>query len=270
MIDAALERFLLSFLDPKTLFGMMFYGVVFLVAAAFFARAVGSLVNRALEHDKHGRIDRTTAVFSAQLVQVAIFVIALTLYAETVPILGKLGTALLAGVSIASIVVGLAAQPTLGNMIAGFTILLYRPFQLGDEIEVASPDGLQTGTIENLTLGYTIVKTRDNRRLVIPNSVMASQVTFNLTLHDTRKIVAVSILVDRAADLDKVRERLMAIAQSNPDVESIVETHVAALEAKGVRFEMRVWCGDSASARRAESSLLEQIKRDPDIPLKFE
>ena len=82
--------------------------------------------------------------------------------------------------SVASVLVGLAAQSTLGNMIAGLSLLMYRPFQIGDSVQLTVPVGVQTGTIEDLTLGYTVIKTQANQEIVVPNSVMASQAIIKL------------------------------------------------------------------------------------------
>ena len=103
-----------------------------------------------------------------------------------IPALRALGTGLLTGASVASVIVGLAAQSTLGNLIAGFALLLYRPFQLQDVVQVTAPGGPETGVVEDLTLGYTILRTPDNRRIVVPNNTMASGVMVNLTAADDR------------------------------------------------------------------------------------
>ena len=104
-----------------------------------------------------------------------IWVLAVILYANVIPELHAFGTALLAGASVASVLVGLAAQSTLGNMIAGLSLLMYRPFQIGDSVQLTVPAGVQTGKIEDLTLGYTVIKTQENNEIVVPTSVMASQ-----------------------------------------------------------------------------------------------
>lgn len=108
------------------------------------------------------------------------YLCALVLYAHLIPVLRQLGTALLTGVSVASVVIGLAAQNTLGNVIAGFSLLLYRPVRIGDRVQVAGPSGPCIGTIESLSLGYTIIRVEDGRKIIVPNSTMASQVTVNL------------------------------------------------------------------------------------------
>jgi len=68
-----------------------------------------------------------------------IWVLAVMLYAQLIPGLRSLGIALLAGASVASIIVGLAAQSTLGNLIAGLSLLLYRPVQIGDLVQLTVP-----------------------------------------------------------------------------------------------------------------------------------
>ena len=82
--------------------------------------------------------------------------------------------------SIASVIVGLAAQSTLGNMIAGLALLLYRPFEAGDQVQLNTPKGLQTGTIKSVTLGYTILRSGEDEEIVVPNSVMASAVIIKI------------------------------------------------------------------------------------------
>ena len=167
-------------LDPSTVAGALVYAVLFLGTAAVVARVLRTSVRRLLSHADHALVDRTGIEFVTQLTQALIYLCALVLYAHLVPVLRQLGTALLAGVSVASVVIGLAAQSTLGNIIAGFALLLYRPFRIGDRVQLAGPSGLVTGTVESLSLGYTMIRADDERRVIVPNSTMATQITVNL------------------------------------------------------------------------------------------
>jgi small-conductance mechanosensitive channel len=160
-----------EFVNPGTLFGAIFYGLVFLGLAWLSLRSL----RVALERLEGGLLDRTTVKFLQRMGDAFIWALAVILYAHLIPELRSLGTALLTGVSVASILIGLAAQSTLGNLIAGLSLLLYRPFQIGDLVQLTVPAGVQTGTIEDLTLGYTIIKTLESHEIVVPNSVMASQ-----------------------------------------------------------------------------------------------
>lgn len=168
----ALERILSGeFVNPDTLFGVIFYALVFLGLAWLSLRSL----RLTLERLEGGLLDHTTVTFLHRMGDALIWALAVILYAHLIPELRSLGTALLTGASVASILVGLAAQSTLGNLIAGLSLLLYRPFQIGDSVQLTVPAGIQTGKIEDLTLGYTVIKTPENHEIVVPNSVMASQ-----------------------------------------------------------------------------------------------
>jgi small-conductance mechanosensitive channel len=102
------------------------------------------------------------------------------IYAHLIPELRALGTALLAGVSVVSVVLGLAAQSTLGNLVAGVSLVLYRPVRVGDSVQLNSPKGLITATVERVSLGYTVLRDADSSEIIVPNSVMAGSVVIRI------------------------------------------------------------------------------------------
>ena len=150
--------------DPSTLQGAILFAAVF----AFFAWLVGTLlketVQRLLAHDKHDHIDRMAVKFIAKLVRYGVYAFAFAAYAHFVPALSGLGAASLTSIGMISLIVGFAAQNTLGNLIAGISLLLYRPFKLGDRLQVTAPTGLETGIVEGLTLGYPAENRRQSPR----------------------------------------------------------------------------------------------------------
>ena len=161
--------------NPTTYLGQILYAIVFFAAAFILARLVKGWRLRLTRHSRLG-LDPTALGFIGQLLQVFCFLLAAILYAHLVPSLQKLGTALLASAGVVSLVIGLAAQNTLGQIIAGIALLLYRPFDLGDAIMVSAPNGAVSGTVREFTLGYTKLECSDGRWVVIPNSIMASVV----------------------------------------------------------------------------------------------
>src|SRR5579864_3745167 len=205
------EHDLLRLLSPDSLLGAGVYLLIFLVLALVLSRllrlALGTAMSRHAAH-----IDRTTVSFLQQMGAAAVWVLMLILYAHLIPALRAMGTALLAGASVASVVIGLAAQSTLGNLVAGVAITLYRPFRLGDTLQVTAPTGTEVGTVEMISLGYTTLRTLDGRLVVLPNSVAASSVTINLGDAHTPAPLAVSIHVSRQADVEKARQLALATA----------------------------------------------------------
>jgi small conductance mechanosensitive channel len=242
------ERDLLGTLSPDSLIGAAVYLLIFVLLALLISRGLRLAVHSAMT--RHGHIDRTTVSFLQQMGTAAVWVIMLILYAHLIPVLRSMGTALLAGASVASVVVGLAAQSTLGNLVAGVAITIYRPFRLGDTLLVTIPGGTETGTVELISLGYTTLRTADGRLIVLPNSVAASQVTLNLTEVAATAPVSVVIRVSRETDLARARELALRIARETKGVSSVGGVVLTALEPRNAVLELRVQARD-ASAREA-------------------
>lgn len=161
-----------NLLNPNDPIGVTFYGLMFFGIAT----VLRVFVRRTEKHIEVHLSDATGLRFASALTQVLIFLIAFILYAHVVPGLRALGTALLAGASVVSLVVGLAAQNTLGNLIAGLSLVLYRPVRIGDTLQLTTPKGLSTATVEMVSLGYTILRETDNSEIIVPNSLMMSSV----------------------------------------------------------------------------------------------
>lgn len=162
--------------DPQSPLGAVALALVFLVAAFLLATLVRQATARVEAHLS----DVTGLAFASALAKVAIYVMAFVLYAHLVPALRALGTALLAGVSVVSVVIGMAAQNTLGNLIAGLSLVLYRSVRVGDRLQLSTPSGVTTATVELLSLGYTVLRDAQANQILVPNSVMISNVVVRL------------------------------------------------------------------------------------------
>lgn len=169
-----------SWFHPESWLGTLLLLVAFAVMAALASRLLRAAVRVGLRRGSRTHIDRTAVQFLQQLGSIFIWAFAMVAFVRMVPALAELGTALLAGVSVASVVIGLAAQSTLGNLISGVALLIYRPFEVGDRLQVSAPTGLETGVVESISLGYTVLVTSDRRRITISNSSLANQTTINL------------------------------------------------------------------------------------------
>lgn len=255
--------------NPDTLAGAVVYAALIFGLAWLSARLLRQVMQRVLAHETR-LVNRTTLHFTARLGRVAIFVLAIVLYANLIPALRAIGTALLASVSIVSLVIGLAAQNTLGNLIAGISLALYRPFEVGDLVQVNPPGGAEIGHIESLTLGYTVLRTWDNRRVIIPNSVMGTQVTINLSARDPRKMAVIPFRIGPGADVDKARAIILNAAQAHPLSSKVAGCPVVSLAGGGAVLSLRVWCADYGMAQKLEFDLYESVKKAFDaagIPL---
>jgi small conductance mechanosensitive channel len=202
-----------GWLRPDTFIGAIGYLVLFCLLAAVLSRALRIAIQTAVSHAPVEHVDRTATNFLRQLGVLIIWVFVLAAYAHLIPALRSLGTAMLAGASIASIVLGLAAQSTLGNLVAGISILIYRPFRLGDLLQISGPTGPEVGTVETLSLGYTILGTQDGRRVIVPNSLVITQIAINLNAFARGAAPAINFWTARA-DVARARAVALDFAQS--------------------------------------------------------
>jgi small-conductance mechanosensitive channel len=164
------------FLRPTTMMGASVYGAIVFCMAFVLAFVVQRIAKRTEKH----LTDVTALRFASALVQVLIYIIGVIIYAHLIPELRALGTALLAGVSVISLVVGLAAQNTLGNLISRLSLVLYRSISIGDKVQINTPKGPVLATIVSLSLGYTLLRDADNAEVLVPNGVMSSSVVIRL------------------------------------------------------------------------------------------
>ena len=171
-----LHRAASDFLNPATLVGGVFWGLVFLLVASGLA----ALIRRAARRIEPHLSDATGLRFVSALGQVLVYLILFLLYSHLIPALRTLATTLLTGVGVISVVVGLAAQSTLSNLIAGFSLVLYRPVRVGDLIQITTPKGLVTATVRDISLGYTVLLDADRNEVIVPNSVMVGDVVIKL------------------------------------------------------------------------------------------
>ena len=247
--------------DPSTLHGAFLFAVFFAFMAWLVGRTLRLGVQRMMAHDKHDHLDLMAVKFLAKLTRYAVYVFAFAAYAHFIPALSGLGSASLTSIGMISLIVGFAAQNTLGNLIAGISLLLYRPFKLGDRLQVIAPTGVETGFVESLTLGYTLLRTDDNRRVVVPNSVMASQTNINLTANDPRVICSVLIGISYDSDIDKARAILLDLAGKHPKAKQVCACPLTQLGASGVVLSLDVWCADALAAISFRCDLLEQAAK---------
>lgn len=241
--------------------GALLWAIIFAVIAWVAGRAIRLGVQRVLAKDTRAYVDRTTINFLAQLAQIGVWVVVFINYAACVPALEKLGNAWLTAAGVMSVVIGLAAQNTLGNLVAGISLVLYRPFKLGDRLHVNAPTGLEAGVVESLGLGYTVLKTDDNRRIVVPNSIIASQTTVNITAEDQRVLCSVPIGISYDSDIDKARALLLEMARKHPKAKEVSGCPVTQLGANGVVLTPTVWCENAAAAGALKCDLLEEASK---------
>lgn len=168
----------------------------------------------------------------------------------------QFGRGLLASAGIASIVLGFAAQRTLGNLIAGFQIAITQPIRLDDVVVVEN----EWGRIEEITLTYVVVKIWDDRRLVLPISYFLENPFTNWTRRTAEILGTVFLHVDYSVPLDALRTELDKLVKDHEDWDGRV-AEIVAFESRPTTLEIRalVSSRDSSAAWRLRCHVREGL-----------
>jgi small-conductance mechanosensitive channel len=139
-----------------------------------------------------------------RMVTVVILMVGLFSALLAIPEVRAVAGGLLASSALLGIVLGFAAQRTLGNFVAGILIALAQPVRIGDRVEYEG----STGVVEEIGLTYTFIRAGDRRRIVVPNEKLASDTIVNASIRSRETFAEVSIPVPLAADLDAALDAL--------------------------------------------------------------
>jgi small-conductance mechanosensitive channel len=163
-----------------------------------------------------------------------------------VPQVRAIAGGLLASSAIVGLVIGLAAQRPLANFVAGIVIAFTQPLRLGDRVVV---DGNE-GTVEEIGLTYTFIKTDADDRVVIPNEKLASDTIRNSTIVSPERLAEVTLKVPLERDLNAVVDLLLTETAGDPRSEVLVSS----LE-DGATVTVRTWAPNAEAAEQLASEL---------------
>jgi small-conductance mechanosensitive channel len=214
-------------------------------AALLLTVVVARLVDRAMTRKELDPAAVTRYRVLRRSVLTAIVFIGLFSALLVIPQVRAVATGILASSAVLGIVVGFAAQRTIGNFIAGLLIAFSQPIRLGDWIEF---EGF-SGEVEEIGLTYTFIRTDEDDRLVIPNEKIASDTIRNSSIRSRKKAARVSVQVPLDRDLASVGALLREAAEDES-----AEVEVTALEDRA-RLTVSVWAPDEPTALRLESAM---------------
>lgn len=157
---------------------------------------------------------------------------------------------LLASSAVLGIIIGLASQQVLGNFMAGLVIALTQPVRIGDRVTYANEEG----TVEEIGLTYTFIRTLEQRRLVVPNSKLASETIINSTIRSTETVAEVRVQLPLASDvsaaLAALREEVAADRDADVYLDSLDTT---------ANVVVCAVADDELSAERLERDLRQRV-----------
>ncbi len=225
------------FLFGNTIFenGAVGFIITFLITviiAKIFSTILEKLVDHAMKKDARASMPFK---YLLKILRTVIYVIATFAILMNVKPLQSISTAILGATSVMTVVVGLAAQETFGNFIAGFFIVIYQPFHVGDMVNL--PEKNISGTVIEITFRHTILNTVENTKIIVPNSTMNSAIVEDKAFGQKTYIRYLALSVAYHTDIDKL-ERVITDVVVNTD--GVIDTRSAEAKEKNLPINITV------------------------------
>jgi small conductance mechanosensitive channel len=219
-IDLVSLQLLANIVDSIDIISII-VNLIIIILIIFITRASVRIVDRMLLNyiprvvkKVEAKMDETMQLMIRRLVSATIYLIGLMLVILQIPQLHSLATAMLAGAGIAGLAIGYAAKDSLSNFTSGIFIAVFQPFRVGDLVDFRNDHG----QVEDLTLRHTVIRTSDNRRIIVPNSIMSMEPIINWSIRDQEVVWMVDFDLEKAKDIDRAREIILEKARSHPMV----------------------------------------------------
>ncbi|MBT8078802.1 MAG: mechanosensitive ion channel [Gammaproteobacteria bacterium] len=212
--------------------GRALIAVAIFVIGRIVARMITNAVRKMMQRQQ---VDRILESFVTNLI---FWILMVFVVIAAIDRIGIQTTSLIAIMGAAGLAIGLALQGSLSNFASGVLIVVFRPYKVGDFVEAA---GI-SGTIQQVQILTTVLKTGDNKKVIVPNSQIMGSIITNYSANDTRRIDMV-FGVGYDDDIDKVRETIQRLVDADDRIlkDPACQITVSALADSSVNFNVRPW-----------------------------
>jgi len=178
----------------------LLFGLSVALVAWILLRLLRFLLGKSLKRSSiELNVDPTKYHFLKNGLNLIVYLSAIIVILYTIPEFRSLGVSLFASAGILAAIIGFASQAALSNIISGIFIVMFKPFRVTDIIQVGDK---VTGRVEDITLRHTVVKNFENRRFILPNSLISSEIILNSSIIDQKIANFVFIPISYNSDID--------------------------------------------------------------------
>ncbi len=229
-----------------------FISIVVIVAIIVVVnRVLDELINRTIRRKRKKNVT-TLLMFIKRIKKLILYSLMILLCLEQFDAFHKFSITVLSGLGIGSVVLGLAAQESMKNFFGSLALVIGDAYEVGDFIE-CSMQGV-SGTVEDITMRHTIIRTINNRRVIIPNCQMNSYIIENFNYKDNENVKLVDYSISYEADIDKaisiIKDEMKKLYRPskkgiNKDVE-FPKIRVASWNDSSISLRAWVWGKDNS------------------------
>ncbi len=245
--------------------------ILILIAAVILVRVVRWLIDKSFVTSSDIiKVDPTRYKFFKNAASFIIWLIALGAIISLVPALKALAITLFAGAGILVAIIGLAAQQAFSNIVSGIFIVIFKPFRVGDMIKVGARD---YGIVEDITLRHTIITNFENKRIIIPNSVISSETIVNDNIEEAKICRWIEMGISYDSDVELASKIMQEEALKQPacidnrtqeqkdNGEPQVNVRLISFGDFSVNLRAYVWTNDPYNAMQLHSDINKAVKK---------
>lgn len=241
------------------------YGVVIIIAFVI-RKILSSMIHR---NSQLIGEDPTKYVFLKNSITFLLFTIATFWILHKIPYFHSLGSALFASAGILAAIIGFASQKAFSNIIGGLFILIFKPFRVGDVIEISNN---KKGVVEEITLRHVVIRDYEARRVIIPNSAISDETIINSSITDEKIRKHITFGISYDSDVNTAIEIIREEAEKHPFfVDNRTPEEIANKDPKvlirmvswddsSVTLKAYVWSKDNDESFAMHCDLLKSVK----------
>lgn len=263
MVDAI--KTFISKIDYNWIIQTIILLVVVTIATIILVKLTNNLFKRMVNKSVEKGYSITILSFIRYLLLGLIYFSAIITVVTTIKPMQSLVKSLFAGSSVLALVIGLASQEAVGNIVGGFMILTFKPFVIGDVIKYV--DKNIVGTVEDITLRHTTIKTLENKRVIVPNGIINKEVIENANYKDEKVRVFIDVGITYESDIDLAKkimhEQIIKhpFCIDNKDADEQIRVRVIELGDSAVKLRAWVWTENMDKSFILKCDLYEIIKK---------
>ncbi|TSE05315.1 MULTISPECIES: mechanosensitive ion channel family protein [Aquimarina] len=256
-----------KYINVEDIEGVILYAFIIILISWGISLVVKWLLILFLNRrQKRGSYNVTKLKFVKNSIRFIFIIIAFVIIVGTVPFLRRQATLIFSGAGILAAIIGFAAQAAISNLIAGVFIVLFEPFRIGDYIKL---DLERVGIVVDITLRHTVINTFENKRLIIPNSIISTESILNHTIEDSKVLSFNNFKIGLKADVDVVRKiileeaaKLEYIAKFKEEENKVVsEVRVIDVHESYVHVRAYVWISEPFKEFKMKCKLKENVHK---------
>lgn len=246
---------------------LIFFLIIF--ATIIAAQVLHYFVSFRKIHNKKSIFrDPTKLKFFSHVTTAVIYIVGGMAAISQVHLLKPVSNSLLAGAGLVTVALSFAAQNALSNIISGFFIVLFRPFGINDRLRFKET---VTGVVEDITLRHTIIRDGENKRVIIPNTLINNEVVVNYDFHEENINKTVELILHHSSNIAAAKSLIRDILSVHPliilnsnnedslSLEKNIPINVSNITEKGVFIQISIVSKNIENANRVSYDLLETL-----------